>query len=83
MTTPTTEQCAEWAADLADYKAALKAALTGKKVELLRDGEKQLNYSQIDIPTLRAMVGDLQGKVDSCNGCTRNKRRILHVLPIG
>lgn len=80
--TPTPEQCAEWSADLAAYKVALKAAITGQKIEGVRDGENQLNYSRIDIPTLRYMIGDLQGKVDGCNGC-RNKRRILHVIPIG
>lgn len=81
-TTPTPAQCAEWTTDLADYKAALKAAISGKKVESMQDGEKQLSYSRIDIDTLRATIADLQGKVDRCNGCARNTRRVLHVLPM-
>lgn len=81
--TPTPEQCAGYATKLTNAETALDKLITGGKVEVLRDGANSIQYTRADIAQLRAYIAMLQGKVDACNGCNRNKRRILHVIPLG
>lgn len=73
--------CAEWATKLAEADAALHKLLLGGKVEVLRDGEKTLQYSAANLGELRRYVEYLQAKVDACNGATPNKKRIVRFIP--
>lgn len=73
--------CAELAANLAEAEAALHNRLIGKAVELVRAGEKQIDWASIDIDALRKYVADLQRKVDACNG-VRRPGRLLGTIPV-
>lgn len=75
--------CSDYTTWLTQAEAALHSLEIGSKVEVMRHGEKSLQYTPANVDRLRAYIADLKSKIDACNGVTTNRRRMLRVLPIG
>jgi hypothetical protein len=72
------DQLAIW---LSEAEDALHALQMGGKVESLRIGEKQMDYTKADVDKLAKYIARLQQQVDACNGRTF-RRGVLGIIPV-
>jgi hypothetical protein len=72
------EQLALWLAEAEDAQHALQM---GGKVESLRLGEKQIDYTKGNGDQLAKYIAWLRQQVDACNGRTF-RRGVLGIIPV-